>query len=217
MADQLGRTGLRPPYHLFGWSFGGKVALELARILGPDAEFVGMVDTWWSPSMRPLHHVDYLLNRLIMLSPLSGEDLRLIVRRDLGWQRVYRRVLSKRVRALLPHDRARTDFDVLEWAIYRSGWFNPPEPTRHRVTYFTTEGTIQRQQVDPVVDWARIFHGGFEAVRIPGDHFTIWEPEFIGRLAAALETASDATRRRAAPVHPGASALFCRPVPADVH
>jgi hypothetical protein len=54
-------------------------------------------------------------------------------------------------------------------------------------TMFVTEDSVETARGDPSLRWSPFLHGGFRVVRLPGDHYSIWDDPFVGALAAALD------------------------------
>ena len=64
------------------------------------------------------------------------------------------------------------------------------------VSLYATSGSLAKGR-EPVLRWAPWLHGGYDLTQIPGTHFTLFEPEHVAGLAAALGTslARDAVER----------------------
>jgi thioesterase domain-containing protein len=200
--DRLAETPIEPPYRLMGWSFGGVVALELARRLvsdGVEVEWVGMVDAW-----RPQHTSRSRLARL-------GRQLDALDRRSAAERRAYLADLAgtvpRRVRCsvtrqgqrlarragLLAKDECRPVDPA-----FRSIWvphlkYRPePAPAGLAVTLYPCATSVEMNGSDPSLGWSPWLQHGFEVVRLPGDHRSLWQPPQIGVLAASLGPAGDA-------------------------
>ena len=196
MANELLMTGLTPPYHLFGWSIGGRVALAVAGLLGNDVEFVGMVDTWLAPPLAPRAQLHHLLNTLVVPGSTPLSSVGAALRRHVMWLNMYARTGFKHAGCTL---RRRVsggryeppDWDVREWAVYRSLFSWRPRAVRRPICFLTVDSARAPFGLDPLVDWAGYFQGGLEVVRLSGRHESIWDPPHIGELARQLGSASD--------------------------
>jgi thioesterase domain-containing protein len=59
------------------------------------------------------------------------------------------------------------------------------DPVPFPVSLYATQASIARA-MEPVLRWNGMLHGGYELAHIPGEHFTLWDEEHVGGLAAAL-------------------------------
>jgi thioesterase domain-containing protein len=192
-----------PPYRLVGWSFGGVIAVETARRLrerGTPVAFVGMIDTI-RPNLRPLSTKEYVWYHLGEACGIPDERLRF---RYLGvktLQLLNRRFpvaggLAKQVRDRIwpdaaPEEQRRTSRDEgqrdpLEVSIHVSYLNYRGRSVDFPVSLYATVPSCAEAR-GPALRWSGWLEAGFEFVMIPGDHHSLFEPEHVGAVAAALQ------------------------------
>jgi thioesterase domain-containing protein len=189
---------VQPPFNVFGWSFGGLVALELARALGDDVGFIGLVDTWMPRNYEPLHRMLFVLNRIALQprGPAKGDTLYFFKKEVRAERRLIVRVserIAERIGRLAGGPRPSLQ-NMLEWKTYIASRRLVVRPINRPVTFFSATETEAIQGIDASWDWARLFVGGFEVVRLDAGHWAIWEDQFIDSFAHALECAVMRTR-----------------------
>jgi len=194
----LGTAPVEPPYRLVGWSFGGVVAVELARRLqerGVDVSFVGMIDTT-RPRRAPLSGREFVWYHLGAAAAMADDHERLPYLTKRGLYLAHRRfprlgaaTRTALVRAGLRHEAVRPPSekptDPLKIAIHTSYLNYRGAPVPFPVSLYACERTVARSS-EPALRWNGFLHGGFELVTISGGHFTLWEPEHIGAVGAAI-------------------------------
>jgi thioesterase domain-containing protein len=192
MKSAVSALPVQPPYNLFGWSFSGLVTLELARALGDDVGLIGLVDTWMPRNYKPLHRALFVLNRLA-LQPRGSptNDVRFFIKKEMrAERRLIVRVadrIAERTRRLAGGPMPSLQ-DTLEWRTFFASRRLMVRPITRPVTFFSVTETQTIQGIDASWDWARLFVGGFEVIRLDGGHWTIWEDPFIESFAHALES-----------------------------
>ncbi len=206
----LRASGLVPSYRLVGYSFGGIVALELARALdacGVACDFLGLIDSPQSEHAWPLRAwLSFVAGRFVSgrraKAPRSAEaacgepDEPGPGPRPGGWRQRLRR-LSFRFR-----DPRGEDYPTLvpQWVggyppaygraacqLLRMKGLYRPERFRAPLVFYRTEGGSP-VDCDPKRIWDRILPDA-EWVDVPGNHQSI----MVGRHARAL--AADLSRR----------------------
>ena len=187
------------PFRIVGWSFGGVLAVELARRLranGEGVEWVGLIDSI-RPRLKPLSARDYMWVHL-------GESLHITDERA-------------RVAYLWLHTKVllhRSITGVAPWLMPRSARrASPPKPTdpltvaihtaylNYRgddvpfpVSLYVTDESVARTD-QSALRWAGHLAAGFELVEIPGTHETVFDDAHVTALAAALRRSLDLTTR----------------------
>ncbi len=200
--------GLQPegPYYLGGYSFGGKVAFEMARQLraqGQRTAFLAFFDTFnlpTTPGLTRLEHarertrvhiaalkrvgprarISYLMRRAETLRSLAGGAL------SRGYEALFRPLRRAQRRVLEANNRAGRR--------YVPGFYEG------RATIFRamdrTEDWRDRLRPYPHLGWERLCGEGVELIEVPGGHSSLLEEEAnvrtLGeRLAESLRAAQD--------------------------
>lgn len=172
------------PYYLGGYSFGGLVAVEVARRLveaGQEVALLALVDTYFvsqqsdSPS---------LLDRFFSLS--SAQKLAYLKKRATR----YRRGIKRRIDALsLPRAvKAVREACAVAEQKYRPSVF-PGSVTLFRASEKALRGLDGAQN-----GWQQYAAGGMEVHEIDGDHGNILNEPNVRQLAAALRARLDRAR-----------------------
>ena len=218
--DRLDELGLTPPYVLLGWSFGGVIALELARRLraeGSPVAYVGLLDTI-RPSIRPIRLRDaipyHLMEAAYLPTPEARrryltKEARIRIERHVkeakrrtaarapSLHAAWRRVRRPRV---TPDREWSKPIDPLLRSVHRSYLNYDADPVDFKVTLFTTGGSVARCEGDPSLRWAPKLRRGFDVIPVPGDHHTMWDRPNVETVVAALE--ADIVRTLASPTAP---------------
>ncbi len=195
---------LPPPYRLAGFSFGGVIALEIARQLaaeGRDVEWVGMIDTI-RPLANPKGVRRYLGYHLREVVDQPDPDVRRAhVRRMVrgGSHRVAWRVrhqvlrLPRRLGLIPPPPRKvlpeAGSLRPLKKAVWRGYLSYVPAHHDGPVALFTGAENRARAKGDPSLRWAPYLRGGFEVIPVPGEHVEILHPPNVAVVAAAMTAA----------------------------
>jgi len=180
------------PWLLAGWSFGGRVAFEMARQLaaaGEEVAFLGMIDTGLvePPQQAERSDADILIEALGPI-PIEAGELRRAA------DPVALLVAAAQDRGLLP-----PGYDVAEarrlLALFKThleiARTDPPRPYSGRLTFFAAEETLAGWE-DTAANstdhgWAALAAEA-EVVPIPGNHVTlIREPENARVLAERID------------------------------
>jgi thioesterase domain-containing protein len=190
------RLPVEPPYHVFGWSFGGVTALELGRALGDDVGMIAMLDSWFTRTYRLSTRLRYASiswqthHPAKPLMAFAADLLRHDLREQRRRMRVTREWQRATVREWLGQGPARNQFDSCMHGIQKTvGWYRP-EPIEHPVTFVSAKETLTRQESDPAAVWAATFVAGFERILIDGGHFTMWDQPYLTGLGEELQAAA---------------------------
>jgi|GEM_PF-1965822 len=203
----------RGPYHLAGWSFGGRVVFEMARRLRAAGEEVGLVallDITPDPSPGPAHVRDEddaaLMARALAESfPVAAEELRGLDDR----QQVQRLLASARERAAaagrptpeIDPRRAEALLAVFKANLAAARAFRQrpyPGPalllraadSDRFAAPVDGAGDGAGDGGDPTGGWAALADS-VRLVTTPGDHHSMVRPPHVAHLAAALREALD--------------------------
>ena len=205
------------PYRIGGWSFGGLVAFEMARLLyeqGAETHLV-LLDTWTAEALGPAaEEFDRdTTARLIAraLGELTGrefaveaETLRALGDRERQLAHVVAE--ARRAEALPPEvgvEQLRPLFDVVD-ANLRARRAYRPRPWPGRGLLVRARQPLLPPPDDVTLGWGRLVEGGVEVVTVPGDHYTmLTEPnvsEAAQRLGAYLENPAGETAKPPLPL-----------------
>ncbi len=188
------RVQPKGPYNICGYSFGGIVAFEMARLLraaGEEVALLGMIDTQmqakgrYAPSgaraPRGLKKVGAYLWSLGVAVSYWQDEIRMLLKMP------------------VPHERRLAYYTYTymqasrryQWQLYDGS-----------AVMFSSAGRAERHSKS----WSPFFKGGFEVLEIPGDHSDIIWPPLNGVLAEAINAKLDAIESRlsaASPAAPG--------------
>lgn len=204
---------LDPPYRLAGFSFGGVIALEIARQLGDEGrevEWVGLIDTL-RPKANPKglrRYLGYHLREVVdQPDPAVRRDhvQRIVkggVRRGL-WRVRHNLLRAPRRLGLVPPPPRKVLVEAgplrpLGKAVWRGYLSHVPVHHDEPVALFTGADNRAKAAGDPSLRWAPYLRGGFEVIPVPGDHLQILDHPHVAVVATELATSLDrALQRRA--------------------
>lgn len=197
---QIEALDLDPPFRLLGWSFGGVVGLEVARRLreqGRSVAFVGLIDSYL-PQRQPNELSDFVWYHLGQAAHLPEVADRLPYLRRRAEFYAYRRFpqlgaltvralerIGLRQRRAMAAKALKRPNDPLTVAIYTSFLNYQERFVDFPVTLFTTE-TSRHDTQSLSLRWARWLEAGFDNTLIGGSHFTLFDPEHLASLGAAI-------------------------------
>jgi thioesterase domain-containing protein len=167
--DRLRESDIPRPWVLGGWSFGGLVAYEMARIEGEstpvlllDAAYVTDDDPMWSEQQLR----DYFVQDVTGLTGTTAESDDL---EELGARAgLSREELAERYRIF--HRNA------LGQLAYRPGPYAGP------VTLVRAD-----ESGDPTADWKRVLSGSFGSHTVPGNHYDVVSSDLAEPLARIVD------------------------------
>jgi thioesterase domain-containing protein len=195
------------PYLLGGLSFGGLIALEMARTLidrGETVAFLGLLDTRTPGIPRRLVSRDlgyYLRQRAEFhfgnLSTMSAQaKLRYVVQRAVGFfkRRVppgmaVARDTDGRIEPAWPR-RIRAGYETA----IRAREKYSPRAYPGRITLFRASRQPSGLD-DPTLGWGRVAEGGVDILEVPGTHVSIMAEPALTALAAAIRGVLETIRR----------------------
>ncbi len=186
----------RGPYRLAGWSFGGLVAFEMARMLREAEEEASLVliDTWAPGSLGALEDADddatilHLLARA--LGDLSGESFeveseRLRALGDREAQLAFLVTEAQRAGALPPDvgvSMLRPLFDVVSANVEARRRFRP-RTLRGSLQLVVAREAIVSAPQEPTLGWERHVEEIVEIHDVPGDHYTMMSEPNVAEVA----------------------------------
>ena len=203
---QLKALPVSPPYRLAGFSFGGVVALELARQLraeGVEVEWLGLIDTL-RPTLNPKgrRYVTYHLGEALHLpEEKRREYVRKVTtasaRRTAG--RFKSRVFRLLVRLHLTEPRPpKLEMPPLKRAVWISYLTYDATPYDAPVALFAGAENRKAAADDPSLRWSHYLRGGFEVTPIDGPHLELFSPEHVASVGGALRASLERVDARLA-------------------
>jgi thioesterase domain-containing protein len=196
----------RGPYLLGGWSFGGRVAYEMARRLtqqGEQVALLALIDAHgWGDSLEPdggdapegqvLRFAEYLSR----LSGVHGRAMEVLGQVDL---QELRAVLEERPEAEtgLPPESCEELRAV--WRVFsrnlRASRQYVPQPFSGPLVLLRA-GDVPAGDAGLAEDlgWAALAEGGVEVRQVPGDHYSLVTVPHVERLAEELQALLDRAR-----------------------
>jgi thioesterase domain-containing protein len=192
--EQLDSLSLSGPFRLAGWSFGGVVALELARRLGAEGAgpaALDLVDSW-IPRSHPRTVTESVLQHAIKLQALEPAQRRAHVRK-LAKRVPYQARKFARAQAARVGGKRRGGAAAGKPAVdpqLRAIWvpFVKYEPSQYHepVALHACADSVARNNGDPSLGWSRWLVGGFTVHQVGGKHRTMWESPHVASLAGGL-------------------------------
>jgi thioesterase domain-containing protein len=195
-ADAMRATQPRGPYHLAGWSFGGLVALEVARRLrdqGESVPLLAMLDTRLRPDperIPPFNLRDFLLSWLPERETDAADIQGLGDDALIDWflQEADRLgILRTRLRA----PEAKAWFRVFE-ATHEAARRYRPGPYEGPILLFRCSG---RTTGPPALGWDAIAPNLLEVQDVPGRHNAVIQPPAVSVIATIIDARLAAGRK----------------------
>jgi thioesterase domain-containing protein len=188
------------PYLLAGWSMGGVVAFEMARLLratGNEVALVAMVDVASPAESVALDTgpaegelVDFLADLAALAAPGLAASVELA--QALGASTSLAALLEHEdIRAALPADLGAERLEEMfalfrahrrALVTYRPGGYDGSSLTLIRAAETAAESP------DASREWSTLASDGAEVHVLPGDHYSLFRPAGVGTLAALLES-----------------------------
>jgi thioesterase domain-containing protein/acyl carrier protein len=192
--DEMRRIQAVGPYFLGGMSFGGFLALEIARQLRRSGESVGLValfDTWGPGYPRRVPFGRRLRRHLSAVRQRSSSQAAAYLTERL---RGRTRLLGERVRWQVHRLRRRLNAEATPaWvhnrsmlATYQSEAYDGP------IVLFRAREQPDWALVDPFLGWHRVLpRDAVEVYEVPDNHETLLRPPDVDHLAAVLRGCLD--------------------------
>jgi thioesterase domain-containing protein len=185
------------PCHLLGWSFGGIVAIEMARQLAGARKQVASITLLdsFAPQRRP-DKLDPLVS-LEMFARDLGLDLERKQLIGMDREQAFAHVVARAANAsMLPGDIGAAELSrflrVFEANIVAEGHYEA-EPLGADVTLITASEPVRS---DPSHGLRPLVAGTLTIRETPGDHYSILRPPAVDSLARTLDELLSATETR---------------------
>lgn len=186
------------PYLLAGWSMGGTIAFEMARVMENMGETVSgilMIDAP-SPDMdayaiNEIDDVDFLLERLEPAAGVSIQDS--VEQQDSVHAKKQYIVEQKKQLGLFPPDIQPAEAEQ-RLAVHKHHnrllcRYRPCSAIQAGIMFIraTEETTFDEKMKNPVPGWAEWTHQGIAEYTSPGNHFNMFSNEYSPVLAETLQ------------------------------
>jgi thioesterase domain-containing protein len=179
---------LVPPYRFAGFSFGGILALELAREAqrrGDSIAYVGMIDSW-RPELVARSWSEKIVELVTKLerAPTGGRRSVLMhfARRTARYR--WTQLRGRRGDDVEPDARSRPPLQravMVSWLRYE------PSPIDFPVALIACVASKTRFGGDPSLRWSPQFRGGWEQITIDGSHHELFREPYLDGTVAAFE------------------------------
>jgi thioesterase domain-containing protein len=197
----------RGPYFLFGYSFGGAVAFEVARELLAHGERVGLVVMADCPAPgypKPAPAWSRIRTHVQNLLTLSPAQRLAYVRERFanGIRRLERMVgITPEATATAEHDTIPLHLKRVDAALYEAYQHYDPAPLSVDVLFLTADSPPDWPTIvydDPLLGWGSALRGRLTQCGVPGAHLSIFAsenvPVLVGRMQDAIAAAERAER-----------------------
>ena len=183
--EELRKSGERRPFMLLGYSFGGLVAIEMARQLrknGNEPAVVAMIDAHYVPGCKAVESIKARMHRYLYhlnQSFCGPHGLSYLVDR-------FRSSFLRRIRnvsASLGVELKNTATDVVGRQMLAAERYHP-KPYSGRIHMFRAQSRIELLD-DETMGWGKILLD-MEIAEVPGDHGTINTGDNVKILAGKL-------------------------------
>jgi thioesterase domain-containing protein/acyl carrier protein len=191
------------PYYLFGYSFGGMPALEMAQQLRAQGETVallGILDTLIlgrhgkqsltlaGPGVGPfVSRVGFRLREMLTISP--GELPAYLKTR---WK--FFRARTRKIRQVQTHRHLEAEGKDIPDELKKiravselASSHYVPQPYPGKITLFQSQAVSDIKKATQLQNWTRLAGGGLDLVKVPGDHISMLRGENAVVLAQAVE------------------------------
>jgi FkbH-like protein len=186
------------PYQLFGFCFGGVVALEIARQfreIGEEVELITMVQSINVAHYQKLSFPDSMKYRFLHLKGRAAKYGGRLVRGELGeiylglrnladWEKRKNRWKDSNADA---QDGVVSTRDVVAYLTTVAESY-VPKPYPGRVNLIRANDLAPEIRNDKALGWQNVASGGIEVCDLPGDHFSILEKPFVDEVARTLKS-----------------------------
>ncbi|MDM8537198.1 amino acid adenylation domain-containing protein [Desulfobacterales bacterium HSG17] len=181
------------PYLLAGWSFGGTVIFEMARILeqaGETAPLLIMIDTPEPGVDFRKDDVEFLMDRVPYYNGVTVDKLALQNSREAQVEYLLKAIkIAGLFRPDIDQSYAQNWFDLYKHHNMLVGPYKPTEPVNTKIIFFKPSEKIpfDVQMGKPIPAWKQLVHGGIEVHDGPGNHFNMISPVNIPVLVKKMK------------------------------
>jgi thioesterase domain-containing protein len=181
-------TELPESFCLAGWSYGGVLAFEVARLLARNTGVrppIVLLDAWDDGDLVPLDEPMVQQRFVHDVARLAGQDgprVRAVLD-DPGLSDIRKTLASLDVDLRLSDDELAGRYAIFRAAALALQTYQPSGPYDGPVTLLAVSGggVVER--------WRAVCTGRFESDVLPGDHYTLFTEPALGRIVAEIERA----------------------------
>jgi thioesterase domain-containing protein len=187
-AERIRAVQRSGPYRLAGWSMGGVIAFEIARLLEQSGAEIGLLALLDAPFAMPDAHVSdqpLLAGRFLADAARSlgwdtadaPDPARSTVPQQLAW-------LAARLSADGDAQRLRQRFDVFGAHTQLLAGYRPTGPAVQAPTLIVSaDGSPNRAAAQR---WPSVLGGPVSTLHVDGDHYTFLRPPLVGEVGASM-------------------------------
>jgi thioesterase domain-containing protein len=182
-------TDLAEPFCLAGWSYGGVLAFEVARLLARDAGVrppVVLLDAWDDGDLAPLDETTVRQRFAHDVARLTGQDgprVRAVLDDPAaGVADIGETLSSLGVEVRLSDDELAGRYAVFRAAALALQAYQPSGTYGGPVTVLAASRGVAAR-------WRPVCTGEFRSDDLPGDHYTLFTEPALGRIVAEIERA----------------------------
>ncbi|WP_172844394.1 non-ribosomal peptide synthetase [Tumebacillus algifaecis] len=189
--DEVLQAGIPSPYLLFGHSFGGNLAFEIAcqlELAGHEVGLVGLLDTnleQYDPDMDDFDHLVEYCSRFNM----SNEQLYELRRLNEEDRLHYILDIGKKVNYFTPDREVNRLRQILQIFIKNNKALKSYQPSIYpkKLVFFKA----MDQDNDATVGWERYTNHPMKVLQVPGNHYEMIKPPNVQVLADRIREAVD--------------------------
>ncbi|MFD2169276.1 amino acid adenylation domain-containing protein [Tumebacillus lipolyticus] len=184
------------PYQLGGWSFGGVVAVEMAKRLQAQGEEVApllLLDSYPALQQQELKEEDLLAAFFADIAGQQGADLAQLVGAEeaLSLSDLPQAFLAAQRRGLVPAELNAAQFERL----FRVFCANRQAYAAYRATAYAGDlMLLHAEDAENVEGWRALASKTLWTQAVPGDHFSLLQAPNVGRVAQAILDAEKGVR-----------------------
>lgn len=192
--DAMCQIQPKGPYLMAGWSFGGTVVFEMARLLEQAGETVPILIMIDAPEPQAIvwkeDDAEFLLDRVPHFHGVAMDGLNRCASSEEKVAYLLKEIrMAGLLRPDINRDQARRWFDMYKHHNRLVGIYKPTCPVNSKVFFFKPAEKIpfDDQMGNPIEKWKPFAKGGLEVHEVPGNHFTMISPANTPKLAEMMK------------------------------
>jgi thioesterase domain-containing protein/acyl carrier protein len=179
---EIRRVQPHGPYRLAGWSLGGCIAVEIARLLRADGEAIGMIAFLDAPVLGiptrlfPVEAASYRLRNAARTAKMHRRHLR-----AKQWRNKPAYLIDALKSQIEAHPSDVTAAQRLALRRYR------PAPFEGSAVLFRTRSSVETSWRGGAFGWEHVISGPIDVHDVPGEHLTLLRKPHVEVLARRLQ------------------------------